>query len=142
MKQQDINKFKSELKTAVQTWMNARIDEIVPNPTMRFLGKNYINNFLNRNDRKLNGWIDNIYMAVSDEKGVIDTDVAIDMAIGIFKEVKPFEYRLGGGFSVEIGNGELALNMPRNAVMDALVGDFGRIRFTSEDILEFKNLLN
>lgn len=142
MKQQDINKFKGDLKTAVQTWMNARIDEVIPNPTMRFLGKNYINNFLNRNDRKLNGWIDNIFMAVADEKGVIDTDVAIDMAIGIFKEIKPFEYHLGGGFVIQVGNGELALNMPRNAIMDALVGDFGRLRFTSEDFMEFKNLLN
>lgn len=143
MKIDDVHKFKGNVKSAIQEWANVKIDEIVPNKAaMRFVAKNYVNNLLNRLDTKLNVWVDNIYLAVADEKGVIDTDAAIDMAIGIFKEVKPFEYHIGGGFLVEVGRGEVALNMPRNAVVDALVGDFGRLRFTSDDFEEFKNLLN
>lgn len=143
MKQEDINKFKGNLKNAVQEWMNAKIEEVVPNkPTMRFIAKNYVNNFLNRNDAKLNLWIDNIYMAVAGKDGVIDTDSVVDMIAGIFKEITPFEHHLGGGFVLQVGNGEFALNLPRNAIVDALVGDFGRLRFTSEDIMEFKNYLN
>ena len=143
MKQNDLNKLKGDIKTAIQEWANLKIEEVVPNkPTMRFLAKNYVNNFLNRSDAKLNGWIDNIYLMVSDKDGVVDTDSAIDMAAGIFKEVKPFEYSLGGGFLLHIGNGEIALDLPRNMFMDALVGDLGRLRFTSEDIMEFKNYLN
>lgn len=143
MKQQDINKFKGDVKTAVQEWVNTKIEEIVPDrPTMRFLAKNYANNVLNRVDSKMNVWIDNLYMMVAGKDGVVDTDTMVDMAVGVFKEVQPFEYHLGGGFVLQVGNGEVALNMPRNAIVDALVGDFGRIRFTSEDILEFKNLLN
>lgn len=143
MKVDDVNRFKGNVKTATQEWLNRKIDEVIPDKAaIRFIAKNYVNNLLNRMDGKLNVWVDNIYLAVADEKGVIDTDVAIDMAIGIFKEMKPFEYHLGGGFLIEVGRGEIALNMPRNAVVDALVGDFGRLRFTSDDFEEFKNLLN
>lgn len=143
MKVEDVNRLKGSVKSAVQDWVNAKIEEVVPNKAaMRYVAKNYVSNVLNRMDSKLNVWIENIYLAVADEKGVIDTDTAIDMAIGIFKEIKPFEYHLGGGFLIEVGRGEIALNMPRNAIMDALVGDFGRLRFTSEDFEEFKNLLN
>lgn len=143
MRIDDVNRFKGSVKSAIQNWANAQIEEVVPNKAaLRFVAKNYVNNVLNRMDSKLNVWIENIYLAVADEKGVIDTDSAIDMAIGIFKEVKPFEYHLGGGFLIEVGRGEVALNLPRNAIMDALVGDFGRLRFTSEDIMEFKNYLN
>lgn len=138
----DLNKFKGELKGAIQEWGNKQIEDIIPNqPTMRFLAKNWLNNFLNRHDSNMNVWFDNIFMAVADEQGKVDSDVMVDTAIGIFKEIKPFEYALGGGFSVEVGNGEIAVNLPRNMIMDALVGNFGRIRFTSEDMIEFKNLL-
>ena len=143
MKVDDVNRFKGNVKTATQEWLNRKIDEVIPDKAaIRFIAKNYVNNLLNRMDGKLNVWVDNIYLAVADDKGVIDTDVAIDMAIGIFKEMKPFEYHLGGGFLIEVGRGEIALNMPRNAVVDALVGDFGRLRFTADDFEEFKNLLN
>lgn len=142
MIKEDLNRFKGEIKTALQQWGNMQIEAIIPNqPTMRFVAKNWLNNFLNRHDAKMNKWIDNVFMAVANEEGKIDSDVLVDTAVGIFKEVQPFEYVLGGGFSIEVGNGEIAVNLPRNMIMDALVGDFGRIRFTSEDLTEFKNLL-
>lgn len=142
MIKEDLNRFKGEIKTALQQWGSMQIEAIIPNqPTMRFVAKNWLNNFLNRHDAKMNKWIDNVFMAVANEEGKIDSDVLVDTAVGIFKEVQPFEYVLGGGFSIEVGNGEIAVNLPRNMIMDALVGDFGRIRFTSEDLTEFKNLL-
>lgn len=143
MKIEDINRFKGGMKTAIHDWVNDKVDEIIPDKAaMRFLAKNYTNNILNRMDARLNVWLDNIFLAVADGKGVVDTDAAIDMAMGIFKEMKPFEYNIGGGFVIQAGRGELVLNMPRNAIMDALVGDIGRLRFTSDDFEEFKNLLN
>jgi len=142
MIKEDLNRFKGEIKTALQQWGSMQIEAIIPNqPTMRFVAKNWLNNFLNRHDARMNKWINNVFMAVANEEGKIDSDVLVDTAVGIFKEVQPFEYVLGGGFSIEVGNGEIAVNLPRNMIMDALVGDFGRIRFTSEDLTEFKNLL-
>lgn len=143
MKTEDVNKFKGNLKTAIKSWADSKIEEVVPDkPIVRKMAKNWVTNFLNKSGSRLDGWVDNLYMAVSDSNGVLDTDTAIDMAAGLLKEVKPCEYRAGFGIVVEAGNGEIALNLPKNALMEALVGDVGRLRFTSEDIAEFKNLLD
>ena len=40
-----------------------------------------------------------------------------------------------------IGKGEVAIEMPKNIFFDMLVG-CSKIRFTSNDINEFKNLFN
>ena len=72
MKVEDVNRLKGSVKSAVQDWVNAKIEEVVPNKAaMRYVAKNYVNNVLNRMDSKLNVRIENIYLAVADEKGVI-----------------------------------------------------------------------
>ena len=140
MRIEDVNRFKGELKTAFQSWGEAKIDELFPNSAMgRTFAKNGLNNAMNRYDSKLNEGIENLFMFVSKD-GVVDTDTMIDGMAQMFKEMKPSEYDMGG-FHLSIGNGELAVDLPRNILLDMLVGT-SRLRFTSEDILEFKNLLN
>lgn len=140
MRIEDVNRFKGELKTAFQAWGEAKIEELFPNSAMaRTFAKNGLNNAMNRYDLKLNQGIENLFMFVSQD-GVVDTDTMIDGVAQIFKEMKPSEYDMGG-FHLSVGNGELAVDMPRNIFLDMLVGT-SRLRFTSEDILEFKNLLN
>ena len=140
MRIEDVNRFKGELKTAFQSWGEAKIDELFPNSAMgRTFAKNGLNNAMNRYDVKLNEGIENLFMFVSKD-GVVDTDTMIDGMAQMFKEMKPSEYDMGG-FHLSIGNGELAVDLPRNILLDMLVGT-SRLRFTSEDIIEFKNLLN
>lgn len=140
MRIEDVNRFKGELKTAFQAWGESKIDELFPNSAMgRTFAKNGLNNAMNRYDSKLNEGIETIFMFVSKD-GAVDTDTMIDSVAQMFKEMKPSEYDMGG-FHLSIGNGELAVDLPRNVFLDMLVGT-SRLRFTSEDILEFKNLLN
>lgn len=140
MRIEDVNRFKGELKTAFQSWGEAKIDELFPNSAMgRTFAKNGLNNAMNRYDVKLNEGIENLFMFVSKD-GVVDTDTMIDGMAQMFKEMKPSEYDMGG-FHLSVGNGELAIDLPRNIFLDMLVG-CNKLRFTSEDILEFKNLLN
>lgn len=140
MRIEDVNRFKGEIKTAFQAWGEAKIDELFPNSAMgRTFAKNGLNNAMNRYDSMLNKGIDNLFMFVSND-GVVDTDVMVDGMAQMFKEMKPSEYDMGG-FHLTVGNGELAVDLPRNIFLDMLVGT-SRLRFTSEDILEFKNLLN
>lgn len=137
---EDVNRFKGELKTAFQAWGEAKIEELFPNSAMaRTFAKNGLNNAMNRYDLKLNQGIENLFMFVSQD-GVVDTDTMIDGVAQMFKEMKPSEYDMGG-FHLSVGNGELAVDLPRNIFLDMLVGT-SRLRFTSEDIIEFKNLLN
>lgn len=140
MRIEDVNRFKGEIKTAFQAWGESKIDELFPNSAMgRTFAKNGLNNAMNRFDSKLNEGIETLFMFVSKD-GTVDTDTMIDSFAQMFKEMKPSEYDMGS-FHITIANGELAVNLPRNIFLDMLVGT-SRLRFTSEDILEFKNLLN
>lgn len=140
MKIEDVNRFKGEIKTAFQSWGEAKIDELFPNSAMgRTFAKNGLNNAMNRYDMNLNEGIENLFMFVSKD-GIVDTDTMIDGMAQLFKEMKPSEYDMGG-FHLSVGNGELALDLPKNIFLDMLVG-CSKLRFTSEDIIEFKNLLN
>lgn len=140
MRIEDVNRFKGEIKTAFQTWGESKIDELFPNSAMgRSFAKNGLNNAMERYDSKLNEAIETIFMFVS-SNGSVDTDSMVDNMVQMFKEVKPNEYDMGG-FHLKVGNGELAVELPRNIFIDMFVGT-SRLRFTSEDIMEFKNLLN
>ena len=83
--------------------------------------------------------LETMFMFVS-KNGSVDTDTMIDGFAQMFKEMKPSEYDMGG-FHLSVGNGEIAVELPKNIFLDMLVG-CNKLRFTSDDILEFKNLLN
>lgn len=140
MRIEDVNRFKGELKTAFQSWGESKIDELFPNSAMgRTFAKNGLNNAMNRFDSKMNENIENLFMFVSKD-GVVDTDTMVDGLAQLFKEMKQSEYDMKG-FHINVGEGKLTVELPKNMFLDMLVG-CGRLTFTSEDILEFKNLLN
>lgn len=140
MKIEDVAQFKGMVKTVMQDWGNAKIDEMLPNKAApkAFL-KNGLNNMLTRYDANINRWVDNIFLFVADENGVIDSDTMIDTLSGIFSEMPKKEYAFGS-FGVVAGAGEVIISFPHNFLMDMLVGDMGSVKFTTEDILDFKSL--
>lgn len=141
MKIEDVNQFKGAVKNALQDWGNAKIDEMLPKKAApkAFL-KNGLNNMLTRYDANINKWVDNIFLFVADENGVIDSDTMIDTLVGIFKEMPKKEYSCGS-FSAVAGGGEVIISFPHNFLTDMLVGDMGSVKFTTEDILEIKSLI-
>lgn len=139
MKATDINQFKGELKTAIQSWGNSKIDELFKNSISRTFAKNGLNNMLNRYDASMNKGIDMLWMFIADENGVVDSDVMVDNVIAMLKEMDLKEYNIMG-LNMTVGKGEVAIEMPKNIFFDMLVG-CSKIRFTSNDINEFKNLL-
>lgn len=140
MKIEDVNRFKGELKSAIQQWGNNKIEELFSNSVSRTFAKNGLNNALTRYDEQMNKGIDFLWMFVSDESGVVNSDVMIDNVNAMLKEMEVKEYDMGF-FRLFVGGGEIAVEMPKNIFLDMLVG-CGKIRFTSADINEFKNLLN
>ena len=143
MKTEDLTKFKGELKTAMQQWGEAKIDELFPGKAAaKTFIKNGLHNVLNRYDQQMNSYIDYLFMFVADEKGVIDSDVMVDTMAGMFKEIDPVQQYHFGMVDVTVGKGELGIHLPDNMFLNMLVGNRGVIKFTAEDILDFKNLLN
>lgn len=140
MRIEDVNKFKGEIKSAFQTWGESKIDELFPNSAMgRTFAKNGLNNAMNKFDASLNNGIESLFMFVSKD-GIVDTDTMIDGLSQLLKEMKTSDYQLGG-FRLSVGGGEIGIEMPKNILLDMLIG-VGKLRFTTEDINEFKNILN
>ena len=143
MKTADLNKVKGDIKTAMQDWANSKIDELFPGKaTAKQFMKNGINNLMNRYDQHMNEYIDKFFMFVANEKGEIDSDVMVDTVVGIFKEIDPVQQYHLGMMDVTVGKGELGIHLPDNMFLNMLVGSKGVIKFTADDILDFKNLLN
>lgn len=143
MKAEDLNKFKGEIKTAMQQWGEAKIDELFPGKAAAktFL-KNGLNNMMNRHDQKMNEYIDYFFLFVADDKDTIDSDTMVDTVAGMFKEISPAQQYHLGMVDITVGEGQLAVNLPDNMFLNMLVGNKGVIKFTTDDILDFKNLLN
>lgn len=141
MRIDDVNQFKGAVKNALQDWGNAKIDEMLPKKAApkAFL-KNGLGNMLSRYDAGINRWVDNIFLFVADENGVIDSDTMIDTLAAMFKEMPKKEYSFGM-LDVVAGAGELTVCFPHNFLMDLLVGDMGSVKFTTEDVLDFKNFI-
>lgn len=140
MKATDINKFKGDLKAAIQEWVEYRIDELFPNkPQTKVLLKRGLNNYLSKADGKLNSMIDNSLLFITDENGTIDTDVAIDMFVDMFKEMDIQEYKIGM-IPITVGKGEIMAELPHNPLLDMVVGNLGKVKITSADFLELKEL--
>ncbi len=143
MKAEDLTKFKGEIKTAMQHWGEAKIDELFPGKAAaKTFMKNGLNNVMNRYDQQMNQYIDYLFMFVANEKGVVDSDVMVDTMAGMFREIDPVQQYRFGMVDVTVGKGELGIHLPDNMFLNMLVGNRGVIKFTAEDILDFKNLFN
>lgn len=141
MKTNDINDFKSRLKDAMLSWAEDKIDALFPEKTQtRAIMKNGLNNMMSRIDNSINSYVDNIVLFIGDAEGNLDGDAMVDMAVKMFNEMDNGEYRLGS-FNMRVGKGELILYLPHNIFLEMLVGNLGSVRFTSEDLKQFKNFL-
>lgn len=141
MKIDDINVLRERAKTAAESWAGGKIDELFKNRAqMRVIAKNAVRNLLDRNDVVINKYVGWGYMLLADENGEIDTDTMVGMFADMLDEVQPATYAIGP-VDMQVGQGKVAFVLPKNMLVDMLVG-VGRVEFTKEDILEFKNLLN
>lgn len=142
MKATDINKLKGDVKTSIQAWIESKVDDLFPTrlQTRIFLKRGF-NNYLARADGKLNGVIDYAMLFLSDENGCIDTDVAIDMLVEMFKEMEVKNYRMGI-IPISVGKGRVIAELPHNPLLDMIVGDLGKLTITADDVAELKNLIS
>lgn len=141
MKIEDVNQFKGELKGAFQQWGESKIDELFADrAAARTFMKNGLNNMMHRFDNRVNSYIDTFFLFVADESGTVDSDTMIDTLAGLFKEMKERKYPMGM-VDVTVGNGQLSIDLPHNIFLEMLVGDLGKVKFTTEDIKDFKNYL-
>lgn len=140
---EEINKFKGDLKTSIQNWAEGKIDTLCSGkPKMKAASvylKRGLNNYLDREDSRINRAVDNALLFITDENGAINTDVVIDDLVEMFRNMDRQEKRIGM-FNLEYGQGEIKITIPRNPFLDMIFGDLGMVRITSDDFLELKEL--
>lgn len=141
---EETEKLTADLKNAVKEWAYAKIDELGQNrPKLKAASvylKRGLNNYIEREEKSINSMIDGISLFVADKDGNIDTDMLIDDAITMFKEMD-VAYADIGAFGIEYGKGKIVINIPHNVLLDMIFGDLGKVTITANDILEIKALM-
>jgi hypothetical protein len=133
-----------DLKAAVRKWAYGKIDELAADrPKLKAASvylKRGLNNYMEREDRRINSMVDGLALFVADKDGKIDTDMLIDDAVAMFREMDVACAEIGS-FGIEYGKGAVTINIPHNVFLDMIFGDLGQIRITAEDLLEIKQLM-
>lgn len=133
-----------DLKAAVRKWAYGKIDELAADrPRLKAASvylKRGLSNYMEREDKRFNSMVDSLTLFVADKDGKIDTDMLIDDAVTMFKEMD-VAYAEIGSFGIEYGKGAVTINIPHNVFLDMIFGDLGQIRITAEDLLEIKQLM-
>ena len=142
---EEIGKFKCDLKTNLQQWMESKIDALCEDrPRLKSVSvylKRGLNNWLDREDMRINKIVDNSMLFITDENGNIDVDVVMEDLIRMFREMDTRETMIGV-FPVEYGKGEVRITIPHNPMLDLVFGDLGSVRITADDIMEIKGLFS
>lgn len=137
-------KLTGDIKKAVRTWADGKINELcATRPRLKAASvylKRGLNNYMEREDKRINSMVDGLTMFVADKDGNIDTDMLIDDAVTMFKEMDVAKAEMGI-FDVEYGKGAVTINIPHNVFLDMIFGDLGKITITADDLLEIKALM-
>ncbi len=137
-------KLTDNLKVAVKEWANGKIDELAAGrPKLKAASvylKRGLDNWMEREDKRINSMVDGIALFVADKDGNIDTDTLIDDAVAMFKEMD-VNFSEIGMFGIEYGKGVITVNIPHNLLLDMIFGDLGQIRITADDLLEIKQMI-
>lgn len=137
-------KLTADLKKAVRTWADGKINELsASRPKLKMAStylKRGLDNWLDREEKRIGSVVDGLTLFVADKDGKIDTGTLIDDAVDMFKEMD-VAYADMGIFGVEYGKGAVTINIPHNVFLDMIFGDLGQIRITADDLLEIKELM-
>lgn len=141
--QEVVRSLKSDIKRNIKTWASSKIADLCTNrqnlKTISVYLERGLNNWLDREDARIDSIIDNIFLFIADENGKIDTDVIMDDLISIFKGMEVKQTMIGL-FPVEYGAGEITISIPHNPMLDFVFGNLGCVRISVDDILEIKEL--
>ena len=105
---EEICNFKKDLKCNIKKWAEGKITSLCTDrpklkPASVYL-KRGLNNWLDREDARIDSMVDNVLLFVTDENGNIDTDVIMTDLIAMFKEMD-VQQAFVGSFLVEYGKG-------------------------------------
>lgn len=142
---ENIAELTGNIKVAMRKWANGKIDELAADrPKLKAASvylKRGLNNYMEREDKRINSIVDGISLFVADKEGNIDTDMLIDDAVSMFREMD-INFSEIGIFGIEYGKGAVKINIPHNFFLDMIFGELGQIKITADDLLEIKQMIS
>lgn len=142
---ENIAELTGNIKVAMRNWANGKIDELAADrPKLKAASvylKRGLNNYMEREDKRINSIVDGISLFVADKEGNIDTDMLIDDAVSMFREMD-INFAEIGIFGIEYGKGAVKINIPHNFFLDMIFGELGQIKITADDLLEIKQMIS
>lgn len=142
---EEVAKLATDLKASVRTWAENKIDELcATRPRMKAASvymKRGLNNWLDREEGRINDMVDTLALFVADKDGKIDADTLFEDAVKMFREMD-VNYTEIANFAVEYGKGEVSIAIPHNVFLDMIFGDLGKVTITADDIMELKSLMS
>jgi hypothetical protein len=139
--QDTLPQLASDISEAIKTWGSVKIDELFPNNILlsHYLKKG-LANYLTRSHDQTAKMVQQASLFIADDQGSISLSTLIDDLTSMLHQMQPSRYKLGA-FNMTIGQGEVCVEIPHNAICDLLFGELGKVRITSEDIKELAGLI-
>lgn len=141
---ENIETLKDSLKNAITEWANKKINTLgMQYPQVQAAStylKRGLHNWIAREDETITRMLDNSLLFVADENGNVDLDMLVDDAVALFKNMNVVEKQVGP-IKLLAGKGEVSIELPHNMLLDMLFGNLGRIRLTTDDLVEIKNFI-
>lgn len=135
---------KERLLNSVDTWAEARIDDMVKGSPMLAIPSVYMkraaHNIVSKNKDKWSKTIDNATLFIADEKGEIDTDTIFSDMMQMLKSVEDYHFDFDF-IHGRISKGMIYIDLPDNMVTAILFGNKKSITLSEEDFVELKDLI-
>lgn len=138
-------KLTADIKKSVKMWGEKKIDELcAERPRMKAASvylKRGLNNWLDREEARVDEMVSTLTLFAADKEGNIDTNTLIDDAVNVFREME-VNYTKVGAFGVEYGKGAVTISIPHNILLDMIFGNLGQVKITADDLLELRKLMS
>lgn len=135
---------KERLLNSVDTWAEARIDDMVKGSPMLAIPSVYMkraaHNIVSKNKDKWSKTIDNATLFIADEKGEIDADTIFSDMMQMLKSVEDYHFDFDF-IHGRISKGMIYIDLPDNMVTAILFGNKKSITLSEEDFVELKDLI-
>lgn len=136
----DLAVFKGKVKTAVQIWVESLVDGLMDNPIRRRNVKRVVGNWLDFHDERMNKWLDTVALMGLDKDGNINSDLIVEEAAALFKEMDYHTTVCGCG--IDVSGGKAVFAFPDNMFSYLVFGNKSGFCITEQDILKIKDYLS
>lgn len=138
-----IDDLKNNIPDILKKWADGMVGNLVrSNPRLSAVSvyvKRGIKNYIDRESEAIAKILDNASLFLL-EDGRLDADVVFNDMMNVLNTMPETEFR-SGIIRGTIGNGIIRITLPDGLIWDALFGETGAIKITSDDFEQLKEIV-